>query len=658
MNEKPRSLCTGFFMLPHRLAGMLLQGARYPRLASAADQARRHGRYARAARLYQDALELAQRYGAEDRWWAATYTSLALAYSRLGKYVEAEALHRRALDIYEKAQHLEQPRMANCLSNLGALCYHQGNYADAEAFYQRALTIQESVLGPVHPEVGIDLNNLGAICGQQHRYDEAEPLLRRALAIQEQALGSDHPDVAATLNNLAFLYQEQGRGAEAESLHRRALMVVQSARGRAHPETAVYLNNLACCYAEQSRDEAAEPLYRQALAIRRKALGPAHPDVATSLENYASMLGAALRSADAERLLAQAKVIRARHAEELLRRRWSALPLSAAPGARAAGDGGADEDPPDWVTRLSAAAAGTVRQGIGDRGQGSDFELTPDPWPLSPGAKRPVAAELQEDELRRALERNELQVYYQPIVCLANGQITGAEALLRWQHPRRGLLSPREFVPLAEETGLILPIGERLLRDACAQHAAWSKAGHENVCLFINLSQREFQDQRLPELIRQVLQATQTPPSALQWDITERVALQDVPFSIAVLQALTAAGVRIALDEAGTDPSLLLHLRQLLVRAVKLEGALVRRLAADPGAAGVIEAIITLAHSLDLKVIALGVETEEQLALVREQQCDEAQGYLFRRPAPAELFTMLLQKERFLLTELLMEEHL
>jgi EAL domain-containing protein (putative c-di-GMP-specific phosphodiesterase class I)/tetratricopeptide (TPR) repeat protein len=641
VNAKLRSLWSALFALPRRLAGMLLQDAMYRRLAAAADQAYQQGRYARAARLYAEALELAKRYGAEDRWWATTYTSLALAYSRLGQYVEAEALHRGVLELYEKAQHLEQPRMASCLSNLGALCYHQGKYTEAEAFYQRALSIQESALGPVHPEVSVDLNNLGAIRSQQRRYEEAEPLIRRALAIQEQALGSDHPDVAPTLNNLAFLYQEQGRCAEAESLLRRALTVMQSTRGPAHPETALYFNNLASFCAEQGRDEAAEPLYRQALAIRRKALGPMHPDVATSLENYASMLGATLRSEAAERLLSTAKMIRDRHAKDLLASRWSALPIAAGPG------GAADEDPPGWVTLLSATAASTV-SGSTSRVHNPHIRVPlvgPEGrevgWFPSSATVEPLA-----DELRRALDRNELQVYYQPIVSLATGQITGAEALIRWQHPRHGLLSPIVFVPLAEEIGLIFTMGEWLLRSACAQHAAWNEAGHPNIRLFVNLSQGQFQNDRLPELVREVLQATQTAPSALQLEIPERVALQDVPFSMKAMQALTDTGLQIALDDAGSDPSLLHHLRQLPVHAIKLDGALVRCMATEPKAAAGIEAITTLAHSLDLKVIALGVETEEQLALVRELQCDEVQGYLFRRPEPAELFMLLLQEGR------------
>jgi EAL domain-containing protein (putative c-di-GMP-specific phosphodiesterase class I)/tetratricopeptide (TPR) repeat protein len=656
VNEKLRSLCTTFLALPSRVAGVLLQDAMAQRLAVAGDRARQRGRYARAARLYGEALDLARRYGADDRWWGSTCTSLALSYSRLGKYIEAEVLHRRALEIYEKVEHLEQPRMASCLSNLGALHYHLGKYAEAELFYQRALTIQESVLGPMHPEVGVDLSNLAAICSQQRRYEEAEPLLHRALAIQEQELGLDHPDVATTLNNLGCLYQEQGRGAEAEALFRRALMVMQSARGADHPDTVTYCNNLALLCAEQGRDEAAEPLYRQALAIRRKALGPAHPDLATSMENYASLLEATLRCDAADRLMSQAKAIRARHAEDLLACRWSALPLSA--------DRSADEEPPDWVTRLSAAAARTVsgstwhagsggtcieRKGTssargtnrGDRHSGGSVGVL-ERHEVS-GSPSFAPAESLEDQLQRAVDRNELQVYYQPVVSLASGQITGAEALLRWQHPRRGLLSPIDFVPLAQETGLMMRIGEWLLRDTCAQQTAWSEAGLGELRLLVNLSERELQDYRLPELIRDVLRATGTTPSALQLEVTERVALQDVSSTEKALWALTATGVRVALDDAGTNPGLLAHLAQLPVNAVKLDGALVRRMASDPEAAGVIEAIIARAHSLDLEVIALGVETEEQLALVRAHQCDEAQGYLFRRAVPADLFTLFLQ---------------
>jgi EAL domain-containing protein (putative c-di-GMP-specific phosphodiesterase class I) len=373
------------------------------------------------------------------------------------------------------------------------------------------------------------------------------------------------------------------------------------------------------------------------------------------MENYASLLDATLRNGEAERLQTQAKAIRARHAEELLTRRWSALPVSA--------DKAADEDPPDWVTRLSAAAATSVN-GSSWRVPGPHAGSTLNTHQgreaasgvatlMAPSAS---ASEQLEDDLRRALERNELQVYYQPVVSLASGQITGAEALIRWQHPRRGLLSPQDFVPLAEETGLIGAMGERLLRDACAQRTTWSEAGDPEVRLLVNLSQREFQDQRLPDLIRDVLRATQTTPSALQLEITERVALQDLPFTIEALQALKATGVRIALDDAGTDPSLRLHLGQLPIDAVKLHGALVRRTATDPETAGVVEATTDLARSVDLQVIALGVETEEQLAVVRELRCDEAQGYLFRRAAPAELFAMLLQTGESLAAEAPLEE--
>ena len=153
---------------------------------------------------------------------------------------------------------------------------------------------------------------------------------------------------------------------------------------------------------------------------------------------------------------------------------------------------------------------------------------------------------------------------------------------------------------------------------------------------------------RLPGLVRDVLRTTQTTPAALQLEITEGAALRDIPSSIKALEALAATGIQLALDDAGSDPSLLLHLRQLPLHAVKLDGKLVRRMDTDPKAAALVEEIINLAHQRDMKVIALGVETEEQLALVRERQCDEAQGYLFHRAAPAEVFTSLLQEGRCL----------
>jgi EAL domain-containing protein (putative c-di-GMP-specific phosphodiesterase class I)/tetratricopeptide (TPR) repeat protein len=642
MKKALRGLQAGLTAWPSRLGGVLLREGMHRRLADAAERAYRQGRYARSARLSREALVLAERYGAADGWWAAAYTGLALSTARLGKYVEAEALHRLALMIYEKAQPPDKTRVAGCFSRLGALAYHQGKYAEAEAFYQRAVMIQEAVLGPMHPELAVDLNNLGAICDQLRRHDEAEPLLRRALAIQEEALGLNHPDLAATLNNLAYLYQEQGRSEEAEALLRRALTVIRRARGPAHPESAVVCSNLALLCAEQGRDSAAEPLYRRALAARKRALGPVHPDVATSLENYASLLGVTLRNDRAERLLARAKTIRARHAEALLTQRWSALPVSVGQGAA---------EPMDETRRLAALGpAGDLPWRIPGPLRRSDPTSTEE---RAVGAL-PLLSSTQtwargsendtEEALRRAIERGELQVYFQPIFSLTGGQIAGAETLVRWQHPRRGLLSPRDFVPLAEATGLILPIGEWLIREACAQHASWRATGFPDVRLLVNLSPSEFAEASLPALIRAVLREAAMPPAALQLEVPERAVLQDLTAGTPALAALADTGCRLALDDAGNDPALLLHLERLPVHAVKLEGSLVRRMPLDPEAADRVREVISRARERGLTVIALGVETEEQLSLVREYGCDEVQGYLFRRAAPAELFSALLRE--------------
>jgi EAL domain-containing protein (putative c-di-GMP-specific phosphodiesterase class I) len=226
---------------------------------------------------------------------------------------------------------------------------------------------------------------------------------------------------------------------------------------------------------------------------------------------------------------------------------------------------------------------------------------------------------------------------------LVTGQITGAEALLRWEHPRRGLLSPVDFVPLADETGLIFAIGQELLHAACTQHWAWSEAGYPSLRLLINLSKRQLQDDTLPELIRKMLAATGMAPPALQLEITESDALNDIDVSIQALTTLRSTGVRVAIDEAGVDPSSLDHLQRLPIHALKLGKALVRRITSDPDSAAMIVSMITRAHALDVTVTALGVETEEQLDFLRRHQCDEIQGYLFSRAAPAEVFTRLLE---------------
>jgi diguanylate cyclase (GGDEF)-like protein/PAS domain S-box-containing protein len=246
-------------------------------------------------------------------------------------------------------------------------------------------------------------------------------------------------------------------------------------------------------------------------------------------------------------------------------------------------------------------------------------------------------------DLRRATERREFEVYYQPIVSLASGQITGAEALLRWQHPQRGLLDPAEFLPLAEEIGLIMPIGEWVLRQVCDHNKAWQPNGGPPLSIAINLSARQFQHQDLPKLIKEVLHETGLTTQALVLEVTESVATKNIDPGLVTLHELSAMGIKISIDDFGIG-SALDCLKRFPLNNLKIDQSFVKDIISDKHNAAITKAIIDMAHSLDLTVIAEGVETEEQLAFLRLHQCDQIQGYLFSRPMPAEEFTKLLQQ--------------
>ncbi|HEX2713306.1 MAG TPA: EAL domain-containing protein [Candidatus Acidoferrales bacterium] len=257
---------------------------------------------------------------------------------------------------------------------------------------------------------------------------------------------------------------------------------------------------------------------------------------------------------------------------------------------------------------------------------------------------RGVARLHLESNLRRAGRHREFRLYFQPIASLKNGAITGAEALVRWQHPERGLISPAEFIPLAEETGLIVPVGEWVLRTACAQARGWYAAGHSNLRVTVNFSARQFEHPKLAALIRTVLKETGLSASALEVEITESIAMKDIPFSVAILNELRADGIRISIDDFGTGSSSLRYLKQFPAHTLKIDQTFVRDLTSDVGDAAITAALITMAHTLQLRVIAEGVETEEQLAFLRSRRCDEMQGYLFSQPVSAEAFRKLLQE--------------
>ncbi len=248
-----------------------------------------------------------------------------------------------------------------------------------------------------------------------------------------------------------------------------------------------------------------------------------------------------------------------------------------------------------------------------------------------------------ETTLRRALERGEFRIYYQPIVSVKTGEITACEALIRWQHPERGLVAPDEFVPLAEETGLITQISEWLLTDACNQMKQWEAAGLPPMRLSVNISPRQLKQHSVYDFVMRVLAETGVEPSMLQLELTESALMETADATIRPLVELYEKGVQIALDDFGTGYSSLIYLRRFPITSLKVDGSFVGEIASDPGDAAITAGLIALGRSLGLRVVVEGVETPEQLEFLRSQQCDDVQGFLFSRPLPAEGFAELVR---------------
>lgn len=253
-----------------------------------------------------------------------------------------------------------------------------------------------------------------------------------------------------------------------------------------------------------------------------------------------------------------------------------------------------------------------------------------------------------ESELRRALAQDELRAYFQPRVNLASGEMCGAEALVRWQHPERGLVPPSEFIPLAENTGLILPVGEWMIRNVCRQQRAWLDAGLQILPVAVNLSALQFRQENLAQLIRDELEANRLEACCLEMEITESTLMDNQDEAVATLQALRAIGIKLSLDDFGTGHSSLSRLRRLPIDHLKIDQSFVRNLTTDPADAAVCLAIIGLAQSLRITVIAEGVESEGQANYLRQHRCNEIQGYYFSRPLPAGAFEQLLTQRRTL----------
>ncbi|WP_157270971.1 GGDEF domain-containing protein [Azohydromonas aeria] len=266
---------------------------------------------------------------------------------------------------------------------------------------------------------------------------------------------------------------------------------------------------------------------------------------------------------------------------------------------------------------------------------------------FAPEMNASVAARFaMEADLRRALERGELLLHYQPQASLSDGRVIGAEALLRWRHPEQGMVSPAQFIPLAEETGLIEPMGEWVLREVCRQQRAWLDRGLDVPQVAVNLSARQFRHPDLVGLVAQALRDHALQPHRLGLEITESAAMHDVERAIATAAGLRALGVGLSLDDFGTGYSSLSHLKRFPVHHLKIDRSFVNDIGTDPDDAAICTAVIHLAHSLELRVIAEGVETEAQLQYLRRQGCDEVQGYLFSKPLAAADFEALLAAGR------------
>jgi len=242
-----------------------------------------------------------------------------------------------------------------------------------------------------------------------------------------------------------------------------------------------------------------------------------------------------------------------------------------------------------------------------------------------------------ESSLRRALDRNELELYYQPRIRVGSGALVGCEALLRWQHPELGLTLPDRFIGLAEETGLIIPIGEWVIRSACAQARAWQAKGTTPISVSVNLSMRQFRQEALASVIDDALRASGLDPRLLEMELTESLVMQDTEAAIRVLERLREIGVDISVDDFGTGHSSLSYLTRLPISALKIDQSFVQAIKgtgqSDEGI--VAQAIISLGHNLRLKVVGEGVETGAQFEFLKQHACDEVQGYHFGRPMPA-----------------------
>jgi EAL domain-containing protein (putative c-di-GMP-specific phosphodiesterase class I) len=247
-----------------------------------------------------------------------------------------------------------------------------------------------------------------------------------------------------------------------------------------------------------------------------------------------------------------------------------------------------------------------------------------------------------ETKLRRALEREEFFLVYQPRISLPTGRIIGMEALLRWQPEEGKVVNPAEFIPLLEDTGLIVPVEEWVLRTACGQNKEWQKAGLPPLRVSVNISARHFSQENLPDKVAQILYETDLETQYLEIELTESIIMKDIAESIRKLDCLKEMGVTLSIDDFGTGYSSLNYLKRFPIDVLKIDRSFVDGIPDDPCDMTIATTIIAMAHNLKMTVVAEGVETEKQLSFLAENQCDELQGYYFSRPLKAEDFADLV----------------
>jgi diguanylate cyclase (GGDEF)-like protein len=246
--------------------------------------------------------------------------------------------------------------------------------------------------------------------------------------------------------------------------------------------------------------------------------------------------------------------------------------------------------------------------------------------------------------LRRAIQNDELYLLYQPQIDVRSAEIVGVEALVRWRHPERGLISPTEFIPLAEETGLIVPIGEWVLRTACVQAMQWQKATQRSLRMAVNLSAKQFKDDNLTQIVLSILSDTGLEPRLLELELTEGTLMDDARATMSTLEQLRSIGVHLSIDDFGTGYSSMNYLKRFDVRTLKIDKSFICGLPEDSENAAITRAIIAMAHGLKMVVVAEGVETDEQLVLLEEYGCDMVQGFYLGHPSPHESITLMLQQ--------------